>query len=192
MQRCWSLLLFAVCFGQRVSYFPEQVLEDDYKVKVYSSFLTELHEPSLWESSRSQITESSRFLWIRDFDHPISVRLDAQHDGTAVLSIKISSWHGGNEPGKVIEDRTRKLSLEQTRWFLDKVVELNFWSLPTDLPRVVGVFHLDGAHWILEGVRDTQYHVVDRWSPRKGEVRTLGLAMLVDLAQLKIPDQDVY
>ena len=31
---------------------------------------------------------------------------------------------------------------------------------------MVGV---DGAQWIFEGVKDSTYHVVDRWSPDNGE-----------------------
>jgi hypothetical protein len=75
---------------------------------------------------------------------------------------------------------------------LDRVEELKFWSLSTNPPKNPNVFGVDGAQWILEGVRDEQYHVVDRWSPPSGEVRTLGLAMLIDLARLKLPSQDVY
>jgi hypothetical protein len=37
---------------------------------------------------------------------------------------------------------------------------------------------MDGAEWIVEGVDDTGYHFVDRWSPRRGEVRETGLSLL--------------
>ena len=120
------------------------------------------------------------------------MRLDTQSDGTALLTTKISSGHGGYEPGKLIENRARKLNREQTRWFLDRVEELKFWSLPTTPPKDARTVGLDGAQWILEGVKDTQYHVVDRWSPDNGAVRTLGLAMLIDLAHLKLLYQEVY
>ena len=195
---CSTLLIStAFCFGQGGTYFPEQVLGDDaqeakFKVEWYSKFLTGLHEPSLWESSKNQKTETYRFLWLRSFDHPISVRLDTQSDGTALLTTKISSGHGGYEPGKLIENRARKLNREQTRWFLDRVEELKFCSLPTTPPKDARTVGLDGAQWILEGVKDTQYHVVDRWSPDNGAVRTLGLAMLIDLAHLKLLYQEVY
>jgi hypothetical protein len=118
------------------------------------------------------------------------VRLDVQTDGTAVVTTTITSGQGGYEPGKIIETRTRKLNREQTRGFLDLVEEVKFWSLPTN--PATNVIGLDGAQWVLEGVRDNQYHVVDRWSPEKGEVHTLGITMLIDLAELKLHYQDVY
>lgn len=195
---CAMLLLLTVfCFAQAVAYFPESVLGDDpqeekSRVERYSKFLTALHEPSLWEASRTQRTPSYRFLWLRSFHHPVSVRLDVQSDGTAMVTTTITSGKGGYEPGKVIETRTRKLNGEQTRWFLDVVDEVKFWSLPTNPPKQPNMIGLDGAEWVLEGVKDNQYHVVDRWSPEKGEVHTLGITMLIDVAELKLLYQDVY
>ena len=193
---CAMLLLStAFCLGQAVAYFPERVLGDEpreekFKVEWYSKFLTALHEPSLWQGSRTQRTPTYRFLWLRSFHHPVCVRLDVQTDGTAVVTTTITSGQGGYEPGKIIETRTRKLNREQTRGFLDLVEEVKFWSLPTN--PATNVIGLDGAQWVLEGVRDNQYHVVDRWSPEKGEVHTLGITMLIDLAELKLHYQDVY
>ena len=42
------------------------------------------------------------------------------------------------------------------------------------------------------GVKDGTYHVVDRWSPDKCEVHSLGIMMLIDLAKLKLLYQEVY
>ncbi len=51
---------------------------------------------------------------------------------------------------------------------------------------------VDGAQWIVEGIKDGRYKVVDRWSPEKGAVRALGLTMLLDLAKLKLQYREVY
>lgn len=191
------LLSSLFCFAQAVAYFPERVLGDDsweekFKTEWYSKFLTALNEPSLWMASKTQRMTSYRFLWLRSFHHPVSVRLDVQSDGTALVRTTITSGHGGYEPGKIISSRTRKLNREQTRWFLNLVDEVKFWSLPTNPPKDPNVVGLDGAEWVLEGVKDNQYHVVDRWSPEKGEIHTLGITMLIDLAKLKLLYQDVY
>ena len=36
----------------------------------------------------------------------------------------------------------------------------------------------DGAQWILEGMKDGRYHVVDRWSPDGGDYRAACLHLL--------------
>ena len=192
------LLFFATCcFGQAIAYFPDHVLGDDarvekFKVDWYSKGLTALHEPSLWEESKNHKTPIYRFLWLRSFHHPVSVRLDVQSDSTGLVTTKVTSGQGGYSPGKIIENQIRKLTREQTRWFLDLVDEVKFWDLPTNPPKESDVIGVDGAQWIVEGVRDAQYHIVDRWSPDKGEVHTLGITMLIDLAKLKLLYQEVY
>ncbi len=85
----------------------------------------------------------------------------------------------------------RKLSKGETSWFLDRVQELGYWDLPTREEKT-DVIGLDGAQWVIEATKDGTYKVVDRWSPEKGPVRTLGLIMLLDLAKLKLLYQDVY
>jgi hypothetical protein len=82
--------------------------------------------------------------------------------------------------------------IERTSWVLDRIDELKFWSLPTTFPADPNVVGVDGAEWIFEGVKNSKYHVVDRWSLEKGEVHALGIMMLIDLAKLKLLYQDVY
>jgi hypothetical protein len=197
-RRCLPILLLStmLCFGQSI-YFPNRILNEDAQAdksqrEWYSKFLTALHEPSFWQSSKTQKVQSYRFLWLRSFHHPISVRLDAQPDGTALLTTKITSGQGGYEPGHIIEDRKQKLTKQQTDWFLDRIEELKFWTLPTSPPKDPNVVTVDGAQWVLEGIKDGHYHVVDRWSPDKSEVHTLGIIMLIDLAKLKLLYEEVY
>lgn len=51
----------------------------------------------------------------------------------------------------------------------------------------------DGAQWILEGIRDGRYHVVDRWTPRSGDYREacLDLLQLSNLG-IALSGEDVY
>src|SRR5215471_17992706 len=83
------------CLGQS-NYFPPEALNqnaklDDFKVQWYSKFLNAMHEPSLWEMPKTQKTKTYRFLWLRSFHHPVSVRLDVNSDGSGLLTTKISS-----------------------------------------------------------------------------------------------------
>jgi hypothetical protein len=52
---------------------------------------------------------------------------------------------------------------------------------------------LDGAAWVLEGVKQGRYHIVERTSPETGDpIHKLGIMMLIDLAHFRLLYQDVY
>ena len=187
-------------------YFPSGSLDETaqsshFREQWYSDQLRALKEPSLWELSKTQRTQTYGFLWLRSFDQPISVRLDISQDGTGVLTTKAANGQGGGKPGNLVTNKIRALTKEQTTWFLDRIEEQGFWALPVYEKFRKGIgpngeptveIGLDGAQWILEGIKDGQYHVADRWSPKNGPVRTLGMIMLIDLAKLKISHEKVY
>jgi hypothetical protein len=51
---------------------------------------------------------------------------------------------------------------------------------------------LDGSQWVIEGIKNGSYHLVDRWSPKDGEVRAIGMAMMKKLAKLELPAKETY
>jgi hypothetical protein len=201
-----AFLLFGSPNGSQTAYFPPGTLDgteqsSHFKEQWYSVQLRALKEPSLWELSKTQTTQTYRFLWLRSFHHPISVRLDIRRDGTGLLTTKATSGQGGYKPGALVMNKTRALTKEQTSWALDRINEVGFWGLPTYEKPKEGVgangektlqIDVDGAQWILEGVKDGKYQVADRWSPENGPMHTLGIMMLIDLAQLKLLYQEVY
>ena len=68
----------------------------------------------------------------------------------------------------------------------------NFWNLPTLPDADENALELDGAQWIIEGVRNGTYHIVDRWSPEAGDaVRVIGITAL-KLGRFKIRSTEVY
>jgi hypothetical protein len=64
-------------------------------------------------------------------------------------------------PGKVIAQEKRRITADEWNEFSNLLQEASYWQLPTE-GNLTGV---DGARWILEGKKDEQYHVVDRFSP---------------------------
>ncbi len=175
------------------SYFPPNTLDDSadashFAEEWYSEQLRALGEPSLWESSKNQKLESYRFLWLRTFHHPISVRMDVQPDGSSTLTTKMANGMGGYKPGKLVVNTTQKISAGETAAVLDRIEHSGFWTL-APYEHTGGE---DGAQWIVEGVKDGAYHVVDRWTPEKGPVREIGMMMLQDLAKMKIPANEIY
>ncbi len=186
------LCLLGTSTSAQVRYFPNGVLSadrraDEFTLKWYGGQLAALQEPSLWESSKTQQTQSYRFLWLRTFHHPVAIRVDVNADGTSQLTTKMTSGAGGYAPGKLIKNATA-LSKEQTEWFLGKIEQYKFWRL-APVQETIGD---DGAQWIVEGIKDRAYDVVDRWTPRDGDVRAIGLVFIKDLAKLKIAPAELY
>jgi hypothetical protein len=190
--------LLVICGAAgRVQYFPPLAFSDDpnrdgFTQDWYSRHLKALDEPSLWEMSKSSTDQVYRFLWLRTFHHPVAVRLNVTDDGTGLLTVKEADGAGGYEPGKVIVNRTSKVSKQKTKLFLDKIEELGYWNLPTREEKSKTVIILDGSRWVLEGVRDGKYKVVDHWTPKDGPVRDLGVFLVFDLAEMKVPQGDIY
>ena len=186
------LLLFVTPLGvAQPRYFPahsfsENEWLDTAKTGWYSEQLRALQEPSLLDIAQNKSAQSYRFLWLRSFDHPIAIRLDIRADGSGELSTKIASGSGGYRPGHLTENLSRPLLRQQVQTVATRINSMQFWSLGLD-----DKAGDDGAQWIIEGVKDGKYHLVDRWSPKDGQVRELGL-MLLDMANLKIPAKDVY
>jgi hypothetical protein len=194
-----KLVLFglaaALFLSAQESNFPKGALsdnarQDEFRTVWYSTHLKALQELSLLQLAQNPAVQSYRFLWLRTFHHPVVVRLDFKSDGTGAITTKVASGAGGYKPGHLVENTTRPLSREQMEKFLVAVKRAQFWELPShETPATEGC---DGAQWIIEGVKDGEYHVVDRWTPSSGPVRDLGMLFLTGLAQMKIPENEIY
>ena len=167
-QSIYILLTCMTAVGAMLQgYFPSGALSavtkmDGIKAEWYSQELATLHEPSLWQSSRKQRdAEAYRFLWLRSFDAPICVRITINRDGTALLTSKEGTIHGGTERGKLARLEMKLLSAEQVKAFLRLVGSVNFWTIHTPTRDMGGV---DGSQWIMEGEKQGTYKVVDVWS----------------------------
>ena len=166
----------------QIKYFPP-----DFAPAWYEKDLEALKEPSLWQLSKAEKTQSYRFLWLRSFHNPIAVRISVNTDGTSLLTWKLTSGATGRA-GKLIKGTALTLDGPQTNLFLEKVERSNFWKLPP----VLDDRGVDGAQWTIEGMRDGKYHIVDRWSPKDGEIRALGIFMSKDLAKIRLSNSEIY
>ena len=86
------------------------------------------------------------------------------------------------DPGDVEIRRSVELHSDKVSSFLKGLENISFWELPGPDPKMGG---FDGAQWVLEGLRDGSYHVVDRWTPRGEPYRNLCL-MLLRYSELKV------
>jgi hypothetical protein len=175
----------------QVQYFRVGALDPDperdtRRALWYSEELKLLGEPSLWEPTPGQNTESYRFLWLRSFQPDLSVRLDVTGDGTSSLTTKIARSKHSRNSGKLKTSHVLQVTKEQTTLFLATIEEHRFCNLPS----AHSYRGLDGADWIIEGNRGGTYHVIDRWMPKDGDVRAIGFAMVNDLANLNISTKE--
>ena len=158
-------------------YFPKDIFSggwedaDIFLNDWYEKHLKAMDEKSLLKVSDGN-TEIYRFLWLRSFHHPIFIRVERKQNKIKIFAKELDGA-GGYEPGKTLKTYNRSLTADEWRKFLSLLENSNYWNLPTkkDIGR-------DGAEWILEGVKDNRYHVVDRWSPEKGEYREACIYLL--------------
>jgi hypothetical protein len=178
--------------GGNLSYFPARVLSknewgDQSRANWYSRHLIAMKEAPLYSSDTGGL-ESYRFLWLRSFHQPVAVHLwkcGAEH----CLTVKEMSGAGGYEPGTIILNRSRKLTATEWSVFQRRLELSCYWQLPSEEESS----GFDGAQWILEGVKEDRYHVVDRWTPQHGSYFELCMYVL-NLSGLTIntTDEPVY
>lgn len=191
-----ALLLASMASFSQEGFFPRQVFSensqaDQFAADWYSAELRILQEPSLLQMTKTPAAESYRFLWLRTFHHPVAIRLDLRSDGTGILTTKVANGPAGfyYKDRHLLEDISRPLPRNQTQLFLGRLHNIDFWHLQGHVNDGTGN---DGAEWIIEGVKNGSYRVVNRWSPREGAVRDLGLTFVFGLAQMAIPKDEVY
>jgi len=177
-----------------LQYFPSgnlgeaEVLRESAR-KHYSECLAAFDEPSFWRLSEDSRAECYRFLWLRTFHPAICVRIDITSKGTSELTKKTGTGECGfGGVGRLTLNKTGWLTKNETGKFLAQLDVYKIW----DEPALEERNGLDGARWIFEGIKGGKYHVVDRWSPEKGPVRKIGLAMMTKLAKLKLLYDEVY
>lgn len=138
-----------------------------------------MKEPPL-SGVKDESLESYRFLWLRSFHPPVSVRIWRSRQ-QAWMTVKQLSTGGSpvngevEFPGGLSVNNTRPMTHEEWGRFQELLMKSEFWSLPSEDEAARG---LDGAGWLLEGVKPNQYHVVNRQSPRLGAYREACLYLL--------------
>jgi len=169
-------------------FFPPLLFSDieamDQQIQgLYSQHLLSMGEPSLWAMSEDEDKQAYRFLWLRTFHYPISIRLEIDEEGMGNLTTRITDGAGGFRPGKVIFDETLFMAQEKIKWFLTELDAVDFWHHP------IQVGGIDGAEWILEGVKDGKYHLMSQWSPKEGPFRETML-LLTQFAHIYV--EEIY
>lgn len=151
------------------SFFPENF--NGRFEEWFSKHLRSMNESRL---TKDQSDEVYRFLWLRSFHHPIAVRISRQDNQYSLSAIELSGA-GGYEPGEILKNKSRRLSDAEWLTFTRKLEESCFWKVASQDMNTRG---LDGAEWVLEGLKLGRYHVADVWSPSSGSYRDACIYLL--------------
>ena len=169
-------------------YFPDLVFSDrpdlhQLIVNWYSKHLRAMDEPSLYGRSRDSGAHHYRFLWLPTWGRPVAARLELSDDGTGILKSTILDGSGGYEPGNIKHESTTTINAENVASYLEALDSINYWSMPTNDARI----GTDGEQYILEAIKNGQYHIVDRWSPEDKDAFAEVCQQLIKLADIKTP-----
>jgi hypothetical protein len=153
---------------------------------LFADDLTKLGEPKL-SSGKEPSDFAYRFIWVRCFHHPISVRI--QRSGSTTILRAVEMDGGGYYAwGNIAKEINKELSPDEVKSAVVKLEEARFWQMESKDPSPGGI---DGATWILEGSQNGKYHSVDRWCPKSGAFRETCLCF-IQLAGLTISPDEIY
>ena len=167
-----------------IRFFPSlPVFSDNW----YSRHLKVMNEPALWQNTKGDVI---RFLWLRTFDNPVSVKIE-KRGNKIILSWIITGGKGGYEPEKIITNKSKSLSLQQWNDCIALLNNAGYWDMSTikeEKYEVIDIV-LDGDQWILEANINKKYHIVDR--PDGDSIRNLCLYFL-NLTDIFIHKEKIY
>ena len=182
-----------VPIDKKQGYFPLNIFTDTsiyvgydtFHVEWYSKHLIAMEEPLMFNKKQDKST--FRFLWLRTFHNPISIRIDKKSDLYS-LTWKLCDGAGGYDPGKLVINKTKTIDKKTWDTFQGLLSKADYWNLQTNEVEIIGT---DGSQWILEATDKDNYHVVDRWTPRGGSFYNC-CDFLLGLTDLKIEEDDKY
>ena len=147
----------------------------------YSHVLAIMDEPARIYSGPEAKGQIFRLLVLPSFERPFCVCLRVFDGGSAEIRLKATDLKNGHRPGKLVVDEIQRVPKGQVDVFLTGLRRADFWNMPIIDVRDFSI--LDGSQWILEGIKDGRYHVVDRVEPG-GDYRK-ALILLRELSGLK-------
>jgi hypothetical protein len=109
------------------------------------------------------VDESYRLIWLPTFHSPVAVRVWRSNE-KYFLIVKQLDGRGGYGIGNLSIERTRSLTESEWMDFLNHRYPASFWGLPSTIDEPLPN---DGAVWVVEGVRNKQYHSVKRVNPQE-------------------------
>lgn len=146
-----------------VPYFPPGTFTGkagEFAVRMYASGMYALGEKPWWPTPAAD-RPSYRLTYLSSFGDAVVVTLMVVGDGSGEIAVRSFNW----EKELVTDDRTVTITKGEVVRFLGALDQAHFWQASTELPAPKGRLRTDGTEWIMEGVKEGDYHVAVRWSP---------------------------
>ena len=67
--------------------------------------------------------------------------------------------------GGILKSEIAELNKNETQEFIDLLSTNAYWNLPKEIERL----GLDGHEVVIEGIKDGEYHIVNRWVPEEDD-----------------------
>src|SRR5262249_54055850 len=115
------------------------------------------------ETARNDQSTEYRLLLVLS-DRALSFRLELLVDGTGELAVARAIPQGSKLDGVRIKGGV-PVTTDDVRAFLALLQRADFWKSETEETPDKARHEKDGIRWVLEGVRNGEYHVVERSTP---------------------------
>ncbi len=176
------------CLGEtrsevRQDFFPDDAfdkldlitgthLEGDFKRGWYEAQLAALNEHSIY-SVGCEFSECFRFIWLRSFHDPISIRIEVSFNDEANLHFKQANLARSFDLSELELSQTKRLTSEDIAKIQALVINVIAASQSQEEN-----FGFDGSQWVFEHRLNDVYTSFDRWTPTQGPLFELGLELL--------------
>jgi len=182
--------LFVAALAQEVS-IRQRLLSSPGNIKVSKVFreapVLPIDDPE---------AEIYRITFIPTFHNPIKIRVEKRKNNYLLIAKRLSG-QGGFDAGKLKNEQRRRLRPQEWSRLLELLKKAGFWELsylekePEPNERGEVTICLDGSEWVIEGVRNGQYHAVNRYCPEVKNFQAIGL-YLAKLSGLKVKEWELY
>jgi hypothetical protein len=149
--------------------------------KWYGESLQRMGEPRLPTIAQDVSAQVYRLVIFPTWGNTISVRVQ-RHGELYSLSARRLDGQAGYNPGNLVESRDVELNARDSITLEGLIQNLRFFQLPTD----DAVRGNDGDEWVLEGVSDGKYHIVQRWCAAEDNPKERGLKPFLALSRFLI------
>jgi hypothetical protein len=169
-----------------------------------------MKEPSLFDQGDKRPELEVRFLWLRSFHDPISVRVWTTPEGSFIRTARIKkNQEEPSLPGTLVET-TRVLDAAETKSFTAALTKAPLAAPMNETEESAGAGGIDGASWIFESYMEKKYQNIGFWclehfGPTRYETLVedtskirdtpslLKFALtLLKISKLNIPKDDLY
>lgn len=159
-------------------FFPQGVFpaatSHEFKADYAAGALALMEEKPLLEHVGGDTVAGYRLLWLPTFAPAVVVRVLELTDASGKVCAKISSEDAGFGVGRVAHRKEHTVKRRRMDRLRSLTSQGSLWEmLPTSEDH-----GLDGEDLFFEAAAPGRYHVVCRWSPDSGLIRTLGEEMM--------------